>query len=108
MAKSPDEVRFDRRVAATIVAFLGTVMIGPATSCLCIGGHFSSAHLVVTLIVLAWGLFALATYRNRRERIIGWIAFAVASFAWFLEWSGNSIHLFRTRDIIGIMDYLGF
>lgn len=105
MAKSPDEIRFDRRVAATIVAFLVICMMAVG----CHGTyHFHIEQLVVTLIILAWGLFALATYRNRRERIIGWIAFAVASFAWFIEWSGNSIFLFRSRDIISLMEYLGY
>ena len=106
MAKSRDEVRFDRRVAGTIVAFLGIVVVPPTMTCGC--PIFEIEQLVLTLIVLAWGLFALATYRNRRERMIGWLAFAVAMLAWFLEWSENSICLFRTRDIVGIMDYLGY
>jgi hypothetical protein len=107
MAKSPDEVRFDRRVAATIAVAIGIVVIPSTMWCGC---HyaFRIEHLVVTTVVVAWGLFALATYRNWRERIIGWIAFAVAAFAWFLEWSMNSIFLFRSRDIIGFLEYLGY
>ena len=105
MAKSPDDFRANTRLAVTIAAFLGSVTVAARFHGT---RQFHIWSLVATMIVLACGLFTLATYRNRRERIIGWIAFAVASFAWFIEWSANSIFLFRTRDIIGIMEYLGY
>ena len=84
--------RWRDRLWATITCAVGFVVIYPMSICGC---HFHSSAVVVNAIPVLWGFYALATYQDQRERVVGWMAFAVAMFSIWVGCESNIVFAFR-------------
>lgn len=92
MTDQPHSSRWKERLAVTIAVVAAFFLLFPATICGC---HFHPEALAVSLVPIAWGLFALVTYRDRKEQIVGWTAFGFALFSAWAGFEGNLIFAFR-------------
>jgi hypothetical protein len=73
--KSPS--RWKDYVGIALACDLAYVLIAPAISC----GHLRVGDVVILAAPLGWGLIALFTYRDRKEQLVGWIAFTMGMLA---------------------------
>jgi hypothetical protein len=71
---------------------LAFYILYPAFICGC---HFHAEAALVNAIPVCWGFFALVTYRNHAERIVGWLAFGLAIFSVWIGFESNLVFAFR-------------
>jgi len=87
--------RWQRRIVATVGITLGFYIFLPATICGC---HFHVEAAVITAVPLLWGVFALITHRDRKEQIIGWIAFLLGLLALWAGFDSNLVFFLAARE----------
>jgi len=80
------------RLAISVVVAAWFLLLLPATI---YGPHTLLEATVIPLIPIGWGLFAVLTYRDRKEQIVGWMAFAFALFGAWAMFMGNLKIAFR-------------
>ena len=85
-------LRWRRRLILTVLLGLGSVFIHSLLICGC---HFHPLAVPVMLVPVVWGGYALGTYRDRKEQVVGWIAFAVAVFSLWLGFESNIMFAVR-------------
>jgi len=79
------------RLWITIGVAVGFLFFYPAFVSGC---HFHVEALVVNLVPVLWGFFALLTYRDRKEQIVGWVAFGFAVFSVWMGFESNIVFAF--------------
>lgn len=91
MNDQPHISRWKERLSISLLLVVAFFVIFPTFICGC---HFHPEALVVNLVPVAWGFYALVTYRGRGERIVGWVAFAFAAFSAWMGFEANLMFAF--------------
>jgi len=84
--------RWLQRLLITLACAAGFLLLFPATICGC---HFHAVAVPVMLAPIGWGVFALLTYRDRKEQIVGWLAFLLGLGPVWIGFESNLVFLFR-------------
>ena len=73
--------RWKKRLVVSVAVAIGFILLFPATVS---DSPFDLESLVVILVPVVWGLYALLTYSDPKERIVGWLAFGLTFVStWF-------------------------
>ena len=83
--------RWKIRLFLTVVIGFGFVLLYPTLICGC---HFHASAVIPVIPPVCWGLYALLTYRERKEKAVGWLAFAIALPLAWLEFISNIVFVF--------------
>lgn len=86
------ESRSRRRLYITIAIAVGFLFLYPAFICGC---HFHVEAALVNAVPFCWGFFALVTYRDTEEQIVGWLAFGLAMLSVWMGFESNLIFAFK-------------
>ena len=78
--------RTTSRIGLTVLFALLFILLFSAFICGCC---FHAISVIPNLFPVLWGFYALFTYRNRSERIVGWVAFVVGLVSVWIGFEAN-------------------
>ncbi len=84
--------RWKRWLILTIAIGIGSFILNGLLICGC---HFHPSAVLVMMAPVLWAGYALGTYGDRREQIVGWMAFAVAVLSLWIGFESNLIFALR-------------
>ena len=86
------ESRWKRRLCSTVAITVGFLLFYPSLTYAC---SFPEDGFLVIAIPVSWGVFALITYRDRKEQVVGWLAVGLAMFSVWKGFESNAALAFR-------------
>lgn len=84
--------RWKKRLVVSAAVAVGFLLLFPLTD------RDYSVSLVVSLVPVAWGLYALLTYSDPKERIVGWVALSLSFFIAGLVFNNNLTFAFEWQE----------
>jgi hypothetical protein len=87
-----NDIRWLKRLIMTVLVAIGFLIVHSLLICGC---HFSGCAVIVLLVPISWAVYANYNCKDRKERIVGFVAIVMALLAFLFGFMSNLVFLFK-------------